>query len=193
MKFDVVAEVEKKKDLLIETADYIWDHPELGFKEFQCAQKLQEVLRAEGFQLETGLGHITTAFSGRFGSGRPVIGILGKFDALMNLSQKAGVTHQESAGGLCGHGCGHNLLGVGSLGAALAVKAYLETTGASGTVIYFGCPAEENGSAKAFLARDGVFDALDAAIPVCSTALTASRPTRRSSPIWGAVRSTPWS
>lgn len=98
MKFDVVAEVEKKKDLLIETADYIWDHPELGFKEFQCAQKLQEVLRAEGFQLETGLGHITTAFSGRFGSGRPVIGILGEFDALMNLSQKAGVTHQESAG-----------------------------------------------------------------------------------------------
>ena len=92
MKFDVVAEVEKKKDLLIETADYIWDHPELGFKEFQCAQKLQEVLRAEGFQLETGLGHITTAFSGRFGSGRPVIGILGEFDALMNLSQKAGVT-----------------------------------------------------------------------------------------------------
>lgn len=164
MKFDVVAEVEKKKDLLIETADYIWDHPELGFKEFQCAQKLQEVLRAEGFQLETGLGHITTAFSGRFGSGRPVIGILGEFDALMNLSQKAGVTHQESAGGLCGHGCGHNLLGVGSLGAALAVKAYLETTGASGTVIYFGCPAEENGSAKAFLARDGVFDALDAAL-----------------------------
>lgn len=82
----------------------------------------------------------------------------------MNLSQKAGVTHQESAGGLCGHGCGHNLLGVGSLGAALAVKAYLETTGASGTVIYFGCPAEENGSAKAFLARDGVFDALDAAL-----------------------------
>ena len=164
MKFDVVAEVEKKKDLLIETADYIWDHPELGFKEFQCAQKLQEVLRAEGFQLETGLGHITTAFSGRFGSGRPVIGILGEFDALMNLSQKAGVTHQESAGGLCGHGCGHNLLGVGSLGAALAVKAYLETTGASGTVIYFGCPAEENGSAKAFLARDGVFGALDAAL-----------------------------
>mgnify|MGYP003201732096 CR=1 FL=1 len=153
MKFDVVAEAEKKKDLLIETADYIWDHPELGFKEFQCAQKLQEVLRAEGFQLETGLGHITTAFSGRFGSGRPVIGILGEFDALMNLSQKAGVTHQESAGGLYGHGCGHNLLGVGSLGAALAVKAYLETTGASGTVIYFGCPAEENGSAKAFLAR----------------------------------------
>ena len=164
LKFDVVAEAEKKKDLLIETADYIWDHPELGFKEFQCAQKLQEVLRAEGFQLETGLGHITTAFSGRFGSGRPVIGILGEFDALMNLSQKAGVTHQESAGGLYGHGCGHNLLGVGSLGAALAVKAYLETTGASGTVIYFGCPAEENGSAKAFLARDGVFDALDAAL-----------------------------
>lgn len=64
MKFDVVAEVEKKKDLLIETADYIWDHPELGFKEFQCAQKLQEVLRAEGFQLETGLGISRPPFPG---------------------------------------------------------------------------------------------------------------------------------
>lgn len=129
----------------------------------------------------------------------------------MNLSQKAGVTHQESAGGLCGHGCGHNLLGVGSLGAALAVKAYLETTGASGTVIYFGCPAEENGSAKAFLARDGVFDALDAALSWHPADTTGVRNLTTlanckvlyrfdgvaahasTSPIWGAVRSTPWS
>ena len=164
LDFDVVAEVEKKKDLLIETADYIWDHPELGFEEFQCAGKLQEILKTEGFQVETGIGNIATAFSGRFGSGKPVIGILGEYDALANLSQEAGLTYQRSAGGSCGHGCGHNLLGAGSLGAALAVKAYLEQSKTSGTVIYFGCPAEENGSAKAFLARDGVFDELDAAL-----------------------------
>ena len=90
--------------------------------------------------------------------------ILGEYDALSGLSQIAGVTEQISAGSEAGHGCGHNLLGTGALGAAIAVKAWLEQTGNPGTVIYYGCPGEEGGSGKAFMARDGVFNRLDAAL-----------------------------
>ena len=94
-----------------------------------------------------------------------MIGILGEFDALSGLSQQAGVAEKKPlVPGSAGHGCGHNLLGVGSLAAALAVKEYLEREKCSGTVVYYGCPGEEGGSGKAFMARDGVFDELDCAI-----------------------------
>ena len=156
--------IDEKRDLLDQTADFLWDHPETAFTEFASAARLCGVLRSEGFTVTEGLAGISTAFSGSFGSGRPVIGILGEFDALSGLSQVSGVTEQRSAGGACGHGCGHNLLGVGALGAALAVKRYLEESGAPGTVVYFGCPGEEGGSGKGFMARDGVFDDLDAAL-----------------------------
>lgn len=160
----ILQAIEDKKALLEQTADYIWDNAETAFTEYKSAAWLCDVLRKEGFAVEENLAGIRTAFSGRFGSGKPVIGILGEFDALSGLSQVAGVAEQISAGGEAGHGCGHNLLGTGSLGAAIGVKAWLEATGNPGTVIYFGCPGEEGGSGKAFMARDGVFDELDAAI-----------------------------
>ena len=106
---------------------------------------------------------IDTAFCGSFGSGRPYIGVLGEFDALSGLSQKAGLCEKDSVvhdGN--GHGCGHNLLGVASLAAAFAVKKYLEDSGSSGTVIFFGCPGEEGGSGKAFMARERAWEKLDA-------------------------------
>lgn len=156
--------IEQKRALLDQTADFLWDHPETAFTEFQSAEYLCAVLRKEGFTVEENLAGISTAFSGRFGSGKPVIGILGEYDALSGLSQVAGVTEKISAGGEAGHGCSHNLLGTGSLGAAIAVKTWLEQTGTSGTVIFFGCPGEEGGSGKAFMARDGIFDTLDAAL-----------------------------
>ncbi len=93
-----------------------------------------------GFEVTENLAGIPTAFSGRFGSGHPVIGVLAEFDALSGLSQEGGVTEKRSAGGACGHGCGHNLLGTASLGAAIAIKRFLETQTCSGTVILFGCP-----------------------------------------------------
>ena len=161
---DYLSVIDEKRELLETTANYLWDHPETAFTEFQSAAYLCQVLREEGFAVEEGLAGIETAFSGTFGSGAPVIGILGEFDALSGLSQVAGVTEQRSAGQPSGHGCGHNLLGTGALGAAIAVKAWLEETGHSGTVIYYGCPGEEGGSGKAFMARDGVFDSLDAAL-----------------------------
>ncbi len=156
--------IEEKRELLKQTATFLWENPETAFTEFRSAEYLCNVLRQEGFQVEENLANISTAFRGVYGSGKPVIGILGEFDALSGLSQVAGATQPCSAGKDAGHGCGHNLLGTASLGAALAVKAWLEQTGNSGTVIYFGCPGEEGGSGKAFMARDGIFNELDAAL-----------------------------
>ena len=161
---EFLSAIDEKRKLLEDTADYLWDHPELAFTEFKSAKYLCDVLRAEGFTVQENLAGIATAFSGSYGSGRPVIGIRGEFDALSGLSQSAGITECRSAGGDAGHGCGHNLLGTGALGAAIAVKRFLQESGASGTVIYFGCPGEEGGSGKGFMARDGVFDGLDAAL-----------------------------
>ncbi|MBQ7768887.1 MAG: amidohydrolase [Oscillospiraceae bacterium] len=159
----ILSAIEEKRAVLNATADFLWDHPETAFTEFESAKYLCEVLRKEGFTVEENIAGIQTAFTGTFGSGKPVIGILGEYDALSGLSQVEGIAEQKSAGGEAGHGCGHNLLGTGSLGAAIGVKAWLEKTGKPGTVIYFGCPGEEGGSGKAFMARDGVFDGLDAA------------------------------
>lgn len=156
--------IDQKQEVIDGVADYLWENPETAFTEFKSAAKLCQVLRDEGFTVEENLADIPTAFSGTFGSGKPVIGVLGEFDALSGLGQAACVTEPMPNGQSCGHGCGHNLLGAGSLGAAIAIKHYLETTGREGTVIYFGCPGEEGGSGKAFMARDGVFDQLDAAL-----------------------------
>lgn len=163
MTNEFVSVIDEIKDQLKEVSDYLWDNPETAFSEHKSAAFLCDVLRREGFAVEENLADISTAFSGTFGSGKPVIAFLGEFDALSGLAQEAGKT--EKSTGLCGpgHGCGHNLLGTGSLGAAIAVKRYLEQTGCSGTVIYFGCPGEEGGSGKAFMARDGVFDGVDVA------------------------------
>ena len=164
MELDWVNIIDEKSAELIETADYLWDHAEPAFLEFRSAERLCTVLAREGFTVTRGLAGIRTAFSASYGSGKPVIGILGEFDALEKLGQKAGMTEPCPDGQSYGHGCGHNLLGTAALGAAIAAKHYLQTSGHSGTVVYFGCPAEEGGSGKTFMARDGVFDSLDAAV-----------------------------
>ena len=161
-KYDFLDIIDEKSQMLDDLADYIWENPELNYKEFKSAEALIRALKSEGFEVTKNLDNIETAFCGSYGSGRPVIGILGEFDALAGLQQSAGALAPDGDG-TPGHGCGHHLLGVGSLAAAIAVKKYLESHPGSGTVIYYGCPAEEGGSAKAFMARDGVFDGLDAA------------------------------
>ena len=157
--------VDARADFFCALADTIWANPELSLKEFGSTASYCAALRELGFAVKEKLCGIDTAFCGSYGSGRPVIGILGEFDALSGLSQKAGCTQPEPlVPGGCGHGCGHNLLGAGSLAAAAAVKAYLEKTGRPGTVIFFGCPGEEGGSGKAFMAREGLWKQLDAAL-----------------------------
>ena len=160
-----LAAIEARANRIVAVADQIWEYAELSLKEEKSAALYCMVLREEGFQVKEGICGIATAFSASFGSGRPVIGILAEYDALSGLSQKAGSTRREElVPGGCGHGCGHNLLGAGALAAALGVKAYLEQSGRSGTVILYGCPGEEGGAAKAFMARDGLWKKLDAAL-----------------------------
>ena len=145
--------VEEKADIVKETAGKIWGFAELSLQEERSAELYCQIMERQGFRVERGVCGISTAFSASFGSGRPVIGILAEYDALAGLSQKAGMTEKEElVSGGCGHGCGHNLLGAGSMAAALGVKAWLEATGKPGTVIFYGCPGEEGGAAKAFMA-----------------------------------------
>lgn len=160
-----IAAIEAKRAKIIDVADRIWEYAELSLQEIKSAKLYCEVLREEGFRVEEGICGIETAFVASYGSGRPLIGILAEYDALSGLSQEAGsLEREEVVDGGCGHGCGHNLLGAGALAAALGVKAYLESTGRQGTVALYGCPGEEGGAAKAFMARDGVWKELDAAL-----------------------------
>ncbi|MCI9164168.1 MAG: amidohydrolase [Lachnospiraceae bacterium] len=160
-----IAAIEEKRELIADTADRIWEFAELSLMEKRSARFYCELLEKEGFLVEKGICGIDTAFSASFGSGRPVIGLLAEYDALSGLSQKAGsLVREELVAGGTGHGCGHNLLGAGALAAALGVKAYLEIAGCAGTVVLYGCPGEEGGAAKAFMARDGVWKGLDAAL-----------------------------
>lgn len=160
-----IAAIEAKKDIVAHVADSIWEYAELSLQEYRSCALYCEELEKEGFQVEKGIAGIETAFSASFGQGKPVIGILAEYDALSGLSQKAGSTEREEAvSGGNGHGCGHNLLGAGALAAAIGIKAYLEQTGCPGRVILYGCPGEEGGAAKAFMARDGVWKELDAAL-----------------------------
>lgn len=154
--------VDERQQSYIDISDRIWDYAELCYREFKSAELLCKALEDEEFEVTRGLANIPTAFMGVWGSGRPIVGILGEYDALPALSQKAATAEKcPVVEGGNGHGCGHNLLGVGSLAAAVAVKEYLKATGKPGTVIYYGTPAEEGGSGKTFMARDGIFNDLD--------------------------------
>lgn len=160
-----MAAIEEKAGAVNQVADAIWEYAELSLQEEKSAALYCEVLEQEGFTVEKGICGISTAFSASYGSGRPVIGILAEYDALSGLSQKGGALEREEAvPGGCGHGCGHNLLGAGALAAALGVKAYLERAKRPGTVILYGCPGEEGGAAKAFMARENLWRSLDAAL-----------------------------
>lgn len=146
-------------------SDEVWAKPELSLKEFESTRLYCETLRSHGFEVTEGLCGIATAFCGSYGSGRPVVGFLGEYDALSGLSQRAGGVEREPiVPGAPGHGCGHNMLGAGSLAAAFAVKDYLERTGREGTVVFYGCPGEEGGAGKAFMAREGLWRGLDFAL-----------------------------
>lgn len=150
--------------LFTDVSDKIWDYAETAFEEFKSAELLKKVLKEHGFCVTENAGDITTAFTASYGSGAPKIGILAEYDALSGLSQKgASAAREEVTRGGNGHGCGHNLFAGGSLAAALALKEYLAASGKSGAVTLFGCPGEEGGSGKAFMARAGVFNGLDAA------------------------------
>lgn len=164
-KDEIVRVIEEKRETFIQAADSIWETPETRFATKQSVQHFYRILEAEGFSIEKGVANMDYAFVATYGEGKPVIGLLAEYDALSNLSQVADLGEQkaEIAGG-DGHACGHNLLGIGALAGAVGIKEYMQKHGLSGTVQLFGCPAEESGYGKAFMARDGIFDHLDVAL-----------------------------
>ena len=155
----------KEADSFIKLSDDIWACPELNFQEEKAKELTEAALLAQGFNVTSNIAGLPTALMGEFGEGETVIAFLGEYDALPGLSQKGGkTTYEPLEKDGNGHGCGHNLLGAGALAAASALKAYVEQTKAPITVRYYGCPAEEAGSGKAYMTKAGIFDDVDLAI-----------------------------
>ena len=165
MKQSIYDYIQSRADEFIGVSDQIWEYAELSLNEYKSVECYLEFLKKEGFEIREQVAHVPTAFAASYGSGSPKIGILAEYDALSSLSQKPGVTGKDPLiPGGHGHGCGHNLLGAGSLAAAVAVKKLIEKGDLRGTVVLYGCPGEEGCAGKSFMARDGEFRDLDAAI-----------------------------
>jgi aminobenzoyl-glutamate utilization protein B len=161
----IAALIEQKAATFTALNDRVWDCAEIRFGLKNSADAICATLEKEGFKIERGVAGMAHAFIATWGKGSPVVGILGEYDALPALSQQAGIPEKKpvTPGGN-GHGCGHSALGSGAAAAAAGIKDYMQESGLSGTVKYYGCPAEESGSGKAYLARAGVFKELDAAL-----------------------------
>jgi aminobenzoyl-glutamate utilization protein B len=171
---EAVAAVERHRAELIGLADRVWAHAETALRERQSARDLADLAERRGFRIERGVGGLPTAFVASFGEGRPIIGLLGEYDALPGLSQNAQPTREPLVTGQAGHGCGHNLLGAAALGAAVAVKEQIAAGKLRGTIRFYGCPAEETLVGKLYMARAGLFDDLDVALAWHPGTLTAA-------------------
>ncbi len=157
---NAIKEINQKEKMYGAMAKQIWNYAEVGYQEVKSSALLQQQLQKEGFKVQSGVADIPTAFVATFGEGKPVIGILGEFDALPGLSQDS-IPVKKSIGGIAGHACGHHLFGVGSMASAIAVKNWLVHSGHKGTIRFYGTPAEEGGSGKAYMVREGLFKDVD--------------------------------
>ncbi|MBT8290664.1 MAG: amidohydrolase, partial [Muriicola sp.] len=157
----IVNSIEKHQTRLIQISDSIWAQAETAFEEDDSSKILADYAQANGFSVERGVAGMPTAFVATYGSGKPVISVLGEFDALPGISQKAQPTKSPLEEGAAGHGCGHNLFGTASLGAAIAVKELIETGKLKGTVKFFGTPAEEKFFGKIWMVKEGLWDDVD--------------------------------
>ncbi|WMI67467.1 amidohydrolase [Mangrovimonas sp. YM274] len=160
----VITNMDAKQDYYSGIAKQLWEEPELSYLEERSATLLQNELNKAGFSIEKGVANIPTAFVASYGSGSPVIAVLGEFDALPGMSQEAVPYQQPRIEGAPGQACGHHLFGAGALAAAIAVKDWLQTTNTSGTIRYYGTPAEEGGSGKVYMVRAGLFNDVDAVL-----------------------------
>ena len=161
LKKQLVNSIDMKTSDLTSLSDKIWEAAEVAFREDKSAEYLIEYAEANGLIVEKGIAGMPTAFTATYGEGKPVIGIIGEFDALPGLSQDTVPHRHELIEGGAGHGCGHNLFGTASLGAAIAIKELIERGELQGTVKFFGTPAEEKFFGKLWMIRDGVFDDVD--------------------------------
>ncbi len=158
-----IKDIDSKYDFYKERALQIWNFAEVGYKEVKSSALLQQTLKDAGFTIEAGVAGMPTAFIGTYGEGKPVVGILAEFDALPGLSQTA-KPEKEPAGNSAGHGCGHHLFGTASVAAGIELKKYLQDNKLKGTIKVYGTPAEEGGSGKVYMAREGLFEGTDVVI-----------------------------
>ncbi len=163
-KKHALALVQKQHSDLVAMSDRIWELAETALREEQSAKVLADYAEAKGFRVERGVAGLPTAFVASYGEGRPVIAIMGEYDALPGISQKASAVKEPLREGAAGHGCGHNLFGAASLGAAVAIKEMIAAGTLTGTIRFLATPAEESIGGKIFMIRDGVFKDVDAVL-----------------------------
>ncbi len=163
-KLEVIKAIDSKYDQYSAIANKIWEYAEVGFQETQSSALLQETLSKAGFKIESGVAGMPTAFIATYGSGKPIIGILGEFDALPGISQEAVPEVKPISNQKAGHACGHHLFGTASAAAAIEVKNWLVANKRQGTIRFYGTPAEEGGSGKVYMVRDGLFQDVDAVL-----------------------------
>ena len=162
---EILLMIEEKRQQYIDAALDIWDYAEPIFEEKRSAHRLAQLLEQEGFSVTFGVADMPTAFVAQWGNGMPIIGYMGEYDALPGLSQEADALERRPVReGGCGHGCGHHILGTAAVAAAIANKDYLQANQMSGTVRFYGCPAEEGGGGKVLMNNAGLFDDCAAAI-----------------------------
>ena len=157
----IIASVEAHQEALIAISDSIWALAETAFQEHESARILADYAESQGLTAERGVAGIPTAFVATYGSGSPVISVLGEFDALPGISQKASPVKESLNEGAAGHGCGHNLFGAASLGAAIAIKEQIEAGALKGTVKFIGTPSEEKFFGKIWMIKEGIWDGVD--------------------------------
>lgn len=163
-KRQLAESINRRDDVSWQAAQDIWQWAEAGYQESKSSQRLAKMLEDAGFEVRRGVAQIPTAFTATFGSGKPVIGLLGEYDALPGLSQAAVPVREPTANGGYGHGCGHHLFGVASASAAIALAEQIKEGNLQGTIRFYGCPAEEGGGAKVFMVREGLFEDCDAVL-----------------------------
>src|SRR6185295_10127324 len=151
-KEEAVASIEKRKAEMTKLSDQIWGFAETAFREHKSSKALSDYAEQQGFKVERGIAGMPTAFIASYGQGQPIIGILGEFDALPGISQKVSPVKEPLEAGAPGHGCGHNLFGAASLGAAVAIKELMSAGKLKGTIRFYGTPAEESVYGKVYMA-----------------------------------------
>src|SRR5438046_1229358 len=164
-KEEALASIENHKAELTNLSDQIWGFAETALRETRSSKLLADYAEKQGFDLKRGVAGMPTAFVASYGQGRPIIGILGEYDALPGISQKAQPVKEALEAGSPGHGCGHNLFGAASLGAAVAIKELIAAGKLKGTIRFYGTPAEESVGGKIYMARHGLFNEPHVCLP----------------------------
>jgi aminobenzoyl-glutamate utilization protein B len=172
-KKEIISELNSKKDTYGIIAQKIWNYAEMGYQEVRSTALLQQTLSDEDFTITKGIASMPTAFIAEYGEGKPIIAILGEFDALPGLSQQA-IPEKKSANKEAGHACGHHLFGTASAAAAITVKNWMKTNKIKGTIRFYGTPAEEGGSGKVYIVREGLFNDVDAVLHWHPSSLNAA-------------------